>query len=370
MRRSVLNALPARAVYRSFGAQQPRRAFATLPTKDNTPPSPIEPSKEQAHPIGPFYESILRSPQPIPQEKPEIPPVTSQEHPAKAAAEETTKSAPAQEKASKPLAEEKASKPAAAADAPAGEEKPAAATRSTPRRTRKPKAAAKDDTTTTTTKAKSVLPSSSSSSSSSSSLSPSPGPSEPTSQEDAPSNDVQARARVVFGSSLAGPAERAERLARIRSESRLVAGVLVPPKPEEPDNCCMSGCVNCVWDRYRDELEDWADRNAEAERRLRAREAGGEVQVTGESMTAGDGTVGEMGLHERGEDRGAVSMDDDGGGSVGNWVPSDAASGDRRITKDFWDEELYKNVPVGIREFMKQEKRLKEKHRREGTAGG
>jgi hypothetical protein len=44
--------------------------------------------------------------------------------------------------------------------------------------------------------------------------------------------------------------------------------------------------------------------------------------------------------------------------------------GEGRIAKDFWDEELYKNVPVGIREFMKQEKRLKEKHLREGTVGG
>ncbi|KXX73644.1 Oxidoreductase-like domain-containing protein 1 [Madurella mycetomatis] len=366
MRRGVFSALPARAVYLSFGTQQPRRTFATLPTKDNTPPSPIEPSKEQAHPIGPFYESILRSSLPIPEKKPEVPPVTSQEHPAKAAAEEATKPAPAQQKASKPAAGDKTSKPPSAAEAPEAEEKAAATTKSAPRRTRKPKVAAKDDTTTTTTKAKSV-PSSSSSSFSSSH---SPDPSEPPPQEDTPSNDVQARARVVFGSSLAGPAERAERLARIRSESRLVAGVLVPPRPEEPDNCCMSGCVNCVWDRYRDELEDWADKNAEAERRLRARDAGDEVRVTGESMTAGEGTVGEMGSHERGEDRGAVSMDDDGGGSVGNWVPSDAAGGDRTITKDFWDEELYKNVPVGIREFMKHEKKLKEKHRREGTVGG
>lgn len=367
MRRGAFNALPARAVYRSFGAQQPRRTFATLPTKDNTPPSPIEPSKEQAHPIGPFYESILRSSLPIPGKKPEIPPVTSQAHPAKAAAEEAAKPAPAEQKASKPAAGDKTSKPASVAAAPAAEERVAASTKSTPRRTRKPKATAKDDTT-TATKAKSVP--SSSSSSSSSSLSLSLDPSESTAPEDTPSNDVQARARVVFGSSLAGPAERAERLARIRSESRLVAGVLVPPKPEEPDNCCMSGCVNCVWDRYRDELEDWAAKNAEAGRRLRARDAGDGVRVTGESMTAGDGTVGEMGSHKRGEDRGAVSMDDDGGGSVGNWVPSDAAGADKTITKDFWDEELYKNVPVGIREFMKQEKRLKEKHRREGTVGG
>lgn len=57
-------------------------------------------------------------------------------------------------------------------------------------------------------------------------------------------------------------------------------------------------------------------------------------------------------------------MEDDGGGSVANW------DADGKTTRDLWDEELYKNVPVGIREFMKQEKKLKEKHAREGTLGG
>lgn len=178
-----------------------------------------------------------------------------------------------------------------------------------------------------------------------------------------------------------GPAERAERLARIRRESRVVAGVVVPPRPEEPDNCCMSGCVNCVWDRYRDEMEDWAARSAEAERRLRAAEAGGAVGTTGESMDAAGADAARrlrvgVGVHDEAVDRGAVSMDDDGGGSVGNWEAGDSAAGGGKEKRaaaggdDFWDEELYKNVPVGIREFMKHEKRLKEKHRREGTVGG
>ena len=55
---------------------------------------------------------------------------------------------------------------------------------------------------------------------------------------------MAAAARVVFGSRLAGPGERAD--AKMR-ETKIVAGVRVPPKPIEPDNCCMSGCVNCVW---------------------------------------------------------------------------------------------------------------------------
>src|SRR5262249_55514595 len=73
------------------------------------------------------------------------------------------------------------------------------------------------------------------------------------------------KARIVFGSRLAGPAERRAELER---KSVNVAGIMVPPRPEEPDNCCMSGCVNCVWDRYRDELEEWAEKSAAARERV------------------------------------------------------------------------------------------------------
>lgn len=59
---------------------------------------------------------------------------------------------------------------------------------------------------------------------------------------------------------------------------------------------------------------------------------------------------------------GGSTMDVDGGGPEAAWAS--------KISKDMWDEEAFQNVPVGIREFMKQEKRLKERHQREGTLGG
>ncbi len=182
-----------------------------------------------------------------------------------------------------------------------------------------------------------------------------------TSTTAVPSLSPEAQARVVFGSRLAGPAERAERLAEMQSRSSLVAGVLVPPRPDEPDNCCMSGCVNCVWDRYRDEMELWASAHAEAERRLRARDAS-VSSTAAASPPVGVGYVPPpSSLH-------SVGIDDDGGGSETNW--EDTVGHDDKIAKDFWDDELYKNLPVGIREFMKQEKRLKLKHKREGTSSG
>ncbi|KAM0254506.1 hypothetical protein ACHAQJ_006725 [Trichoderma viride] len=137
------------------------------------------------------------------------------------------------------------------------------------------------------------------------------------------------RARVVFGSRLLAPAEEAGRLAAKKAKSTYVAGVLIPPRPEEPDNCCMSGCVNCVWDSYREDLEEWSMKKAESKARLKA---------------------------------GGSTMDADGGPSEATWA--------KKISKDMWDEEAFQNVPVGIREFMKQEKKLKERHQREGTLGG
>jgi len=142
----------------------------------------------------------------------------------------------------------------------------------------------------------------------------------------------QEKARLVFGSRVLGQAEKDERLATRKAKATYIAGVLVPPKPEEPDNCCMSGCVNCVYDQYRDELEEWQLKNAEAQAALKKHEG---------------------------------SVDADGGGSEANWKVSEA-----KIAKDFWDDELYASLPVGIREFMKTEKQLKQKHESEGPKDG
>jgi len=42
---------------------------------------------------------------------------------------------------------------------------------------------------------------------------------------------------IFFGSRLAGPAPRA---GPDPKQIRMVEGIKVPPRPEEPDNCCMS----------------------------------------------------------------------------------------------------------------------------------
>jgi len=109
----------------------------------------------------------------------------------------------------------------------------------------------------------------------------------------------------------------------------------------------MSGCVNCVWDHYREELEDWASKSAEARTRLQEQRAKG----------VGTGTmVAEPGMPQHV----ATSMDDDGGGSEANWESGVELTGQ--------PGDLFQGIPVGIREFMKTEKMLKQRHMEEDSA--
>lgn len=154
----------------------------------------------------------------------------------------------------------------------------------------------------------------------------------------------QERMAVVFGTRLAGPGRQSRYNpgeAPPPSMWKTINGVPIPPRPEEPDNCCMSGCVHCVWDDFRDEMEDWAARVEKAKAK------GGPEKGTRDMRTAPRAEV----------DSASQSMDDDGGGSETNW-PAPPTQ----------DEDLFANIPVGIREFMKTEKRLRAKRRKEASA--
>ncbi|KAM3461450.1 hypothetical protein NHJ6243_004970 [Beauveria neobassiana] len=215
-------------------------------------------------------------------------------------------------------------------------------------------------TTTTSTTAKASKPLSSSSAPSSPSSPPPAKTYDTISSRTAYSNSndtdtattAAERARVIFGSRLLGPADRADRAAGRAAQSTTIAGVRVPPRPEEPDNCCMSGCVNCVWDLYREDMEEWTLASSKARKRLA--ESAAATAAAAATASAGGAT--------------GAGVGGGGGGSEKNRATG--AAGDATIAKDMWTDDVFQNVPVGIREFMKQEKRLKEKHRREGTAGG
>lgn len=124
----------------------------------------------------------------------------------------------------------------------------------------------------------------------------------------------------------------------------------------------MSGCVNCVWDLYRDEMEEWALRRKEADHALKKEKSlEGARKKRRRADTGLSGSTGKVKSgHAEDDDPTAASMDDDGGGSATLWG--------KPLDSDPMGEDLYKNIPVGIREFMKQEKRLKEKHVREAAS--
>ncbi|KAJ5895412.1 hypothetical protein N7495_007103 [Penicillium taxi] len=156
--------------------------------------------------------------------------------------------------------------------------------------------------------------------------------SKPATKEQTP----QEKMAIVFGTRLAGPG----RTSRYNpgemppeAQWKTINGVPIPPQPEEPDNCCMSGCVHCVWDDFRDEMEDWAGRVATAK-----------AKGSAENGTKDIRTVPQTEVHAAHQ-----SMDDDGGASESNWpAPSQ-------------DEDLFAGIPVGIREFMRTEKKLRER---------
>jgi hypothetical protein len=110
----------------------------------------------------------------------------------------------------------------------------------------------------------------------------------------------------------------------------------------------MSGCVNCVWDRYGEEVEEWAAASKKAQEALQAKRR----------LRKSPGLMLEEA--EKDATHAAVSLDEANWGlGLGNSLPV----GNEK-------EDLLRDIPVGIREFMKTEKRLRERHAKERTAGG
>lgn len=173
---------------------------------------------------------------------------------------------------------------------------------------------------------------------------PIPKSSKPTSSPSLPTfvpigdETKEERAKKLFGTMRGSGYERAT------SDTpdatwRTINGVPIPPRPGEPENCCMSGCVHCVWDDYRDDVEEWAQRLRKA-------------QAKGGTPSEARTTKAHMPRAE--VDSASGSMDDDGGGSEALWTaPAPSSDADA----------LFAEIPVGIREFMATEKRLRDRKR-------
>lgn len=72
----------------------------------------------------------------------------------------------------------------------------------------------------------------------------------------------------IFGGSSKTALKSSRRDVSYRQHNRIIAGVKVPAKPIEPDNCCMSGCINCVWELFNEDVEEWKAKRLEAALKL------------------------------------------------------------------------------------------------------
>ncbi|EXJ94096.1 hypothetical protein A1O1_02489 [Capronia coronata CBS 617.96] len=154
------------------------------------------------------------------------------------------------------------------------------------------------------------------------------------------------RAKQVFGALRGSGYER--RLPETPEHKwRTINGVPVPPRPLEPDNCCMSGCVHCVWDDYRDDLELWAARVKEAQAKAQNKSTTGNQPM--------------IQMHRPEVHEASASMDDDGGGSEALWTTP--APGPASSPAALDEDILFQGIPVGIREFMVTEKKIRERKR-------
>ncbi|KAF3926891.1 hypothetical protein ABW20_dc0104818 [Dactylellina cionopaga] len=150
--------------------------------------------------------------------------------------------------------------------------------------------------------------------------------------------DLPTRAKLVFGSRLVGPQRRTD----TKHQAQLIGGIRVPPKPQEPDNCCMSGCVNCVWDIFREDLEDWAIATAKAEKALHKHH---DVRLPSALSKAGSGIASKPEI-------------------VDDRDEADRAAIGATMWKGLED------IPIGIRVFMDTEKAIRSRRAIEHEAGG
>lgn len=85
---------------------------------------------------------------------------------------------------------------------------------------------------------------------------------------DTRSKDNKPTFSQVFGGSTKTATKSSRRDISYRLESKNIGGVKVPKRPIEPDNCCMSGCINCVWELFNDDLEEWKFKRIQAAKEL------------------------------------------------------------------------------------------------------
>lgn len=135
----------------------------------------------------------------------------------------------------------------------------------------------------------------------------------------------------VFGGRIKGE-ERQSSSRREMGQPRMIAGVNVPDKPKEPDNCCMSGCINCVWELFNDDLKDWNEKRKTAAENMKK-----------------NGGVWPADFHPP-----VKFLNPEN-------IPQETKQEAQKRPSKSDADEAWGNVPVSIRVFAQTEKRLKSK---------
>lgn len=150
----------------------------------------------------------------------------------------------------------------------------------------------------------------------------------------------------VFGGSSKTATQSSRRDLSYRNKNKVIAGVRVPARPIEPDNCCMSGCINCVWELFNEDLEEWRHKRAEAAKTLMSQKEKGPL-----------GANGKIELWPHDWELPPKILDS-------QFISSDQKAMAEKQKADGGDPDEIKGMPVGLQVFAMFEKKKKEERKK------